>query len=65
MPCYMAVSIFQGAKESSVISENISWVSGMLRVNGSMLAEHTENPDAQGSFPDMNSLNRRGQDIGI
>lgn len=37
----------------------------MLEVNVSTLAEHTENPDAQGSFPEMNSLSREGQDIGL
>lgn len=37
----------------------------MLKVNDSMLAEHTENPDAQGSFPEIDSLSGGGWDIGI
>lgn len=60
-----SVLIFRCAKELSVISKNISWVPGMLKVNISMLAENAENPDAQGSFPEMDSLSRGGQNIGI
>lgn len=63
-PLYSAL-LSQRAKEPSVISRNISWVPGMLKVNTSLLAGNTETPDAQGSLPEMDSLSRGGQNTGI
>lgn len=60
-----AAPFFQQAKEPSVISRNISWVPGMLKVNTALLADSTETPDAQGSLPEMDSLSRGGQNTGI